>query len=67
VNRRLLAALILAAVALLTAGCHVQLGYPHACDNHGGTRVWIKGMNYCNDGTSVGDGWLWLHHLDRAP
>lgn len=60
------AALIGAAVlALSLAGC--SYGYPHACDGHGGTRVVIKGIYYCDDGSSIGAGWLFFHpHDPRA-
>jgi len=60
---RILAVLALIGAVLLTlAGC--TLGYPHACDGHGGTRVVIKGIYYCHDGSSIGGGWLWLHPND---
>lgn len=61
---RRLAALALAVVLSVT-GC--QVGDPHACDNHGGVRVYVKAIYYCNDGTKVGNGWLWLHHKKVAP
>jgi hypothetical protein len=60
---RILAVLVLAGAALLAlTGCHV--GYPHACDGHGGTRVVLKGIYYCHDGSTIGGGWLWLHPGD---
>ena len=58
---------VLALTVLLIAGCRIRVGYPHACDNHGGTRVVVKGLNYCRDGRIVGDGWLWVHHREVAP
>jgi len=58
-----LASVLIAALTL--AGC--QHKYPHACDNHGGIHSVIKGIYYCNDGTSIGGGWLWLHHETVAP
>jgi len=63
---RILAPLILlGAVLLALTGC--DYGYPHACDGHGGTRVVIKGVYYCRDGSFIGSGWLWLHpHDPRA-
>jgi hypothetical protein len=60
-----LAALIAAAIPLLLAGC--SYGYPHACDGHGGTRVYVKGLYWCHDGSKIGAGWLLLHpHDPRA-
>lgn len=56
---------MLAAVAFVAAGC--QAGYPHACDNHGGTRHVVKDVNVCKDGHKVGDGWLKLHGKTVAP
>jgi hypothetical protein len=53
---------IFAVVVLALTGC--SAGYPHACDGHGGTRIQLKGVYYCNDGTTIGAGWLWLHPRD---
>jgi hypothetical protein len=56
---------VIVVAALVLTGC--SFGYPHACDGHGGTRVVLKGIYYCHDGSSIGGGWLWLHpHDPRA-
>jgi hypothetical protein len=64
-TRRLAFLLIVAAAALLDAGCGYP--HPHACDNHGGIHTYVKAIYYCRDGTTVGNGWLWLHHESEAP
>jgi hypothetical protein len=62
-NRAKLAApAALMAVLVLTGCTHT---FPHACEGHGGIQGVVKGIYYCNDGTSIGGGWLWLHPHDR--
>lgn len=59
--------LIVIALALLAlAGCQYP-PHPHACDNHGGIRIYIKAIYYCHDGHTVGNGWLWLNRKEVAP
>lgn len=64
--KRLAVLIAAVAVVLTVAGCQYP-PHPHACDNHGGIRIYVKAIYYCNDGRTVGNGWLWLHHKEIAP
>lgn len=60
---RVAAAVALAVFAALAlAGCHS--GWPHACDGHGGTRGYVKGLYVCHDGSTIGAGYLLAHPHD---
>ena len=64
-HRVITASVLFSMLILGAAGC--QYAYPDACANHGGIRAEVKAVYYCNDGTSVGSGWLWLNHKTAAP